>query len=80
MIEILILLLAFPVGLLVAYMSRDELVIGRRWFTLLFIVSFLAGFWLFLIDKNAEMYSSFFISIVALTSYIKSFDKKWSKK
>lgn len=80
MIELIVLLLAIPVGLLVAYMARDELVDGRKWFTYIFIIGFLAGMWFFLIGKNIEMYSSFFISIISIVSYIKSFDKKWTRK
>ncbi len=78
--ELIVLLLAIPVGLLVAYMGRDELVDGRMWFTALFVVGFLAGVWFFLTGKNVEGYSSFFILIISIVSYIKSFDKKWVGK
>jgi hypothetical protein len=79
-VEIIVLLLAIPVGLLVAYNSRDELIDGRKWFTYIFILSLLAGIWFYLIRQDFIMYSSFFISIMTLVSYIKSFDKKWTKK
>ncbi|MEK6889872.1 MAG: hypothetical protein AABW82_00345 [Nanoarchaeota archaeon] len=80
MIELIVLLLAIPVGLLVAYMARDELIDGRIWFNVLFIVGVLAGVWFFLTGKNVEGYSSLFIAIISIVSYIKSFDKKWTRK
>ena len=78
-VEIIVLLLAIPIGLLIAHMARDELVDGRKWFNALFIIGFLAGVWFFLIDNVAVGYTSLFIALIAIISYIKSFDKKWIK-
>ncbi|MDO8563935.1 MAG: hypothetical protein Q7R87_02915 [Nanoarchaeota archaeon] len=79
-IGLIVLALAIPVGMLVAYMARDELIDGRKWFNVLFIVGVLAGVWFFLTGKNAEGYSSLFVAIIVIVSYIKSFDKKWTRK
>lgn len=78
--EIIILLVAIPIGYLIAWLARDELLTGRRWFFILAITSFiLAAFFLFI--KNAMIaFALFFLTIIAFISYKKSFDKKWTKR
>ncbi len=78
--EIILLILAIPVGYLLAWMARDELIDGEKWFKILFIVSIvLAGlFWVF--GQGYISWTLLFIAIVALISIIKSKDKKWTKK
>jgi len=75
-----ILLLAFPVGLLIAHLCRDELIQGRRWFLRTFIVAALGAAILTGTGNIASGTTSAFISIVTLISYRKSFDKTWKKK
>jgi len=79
---ILTLLAAFPTGYLLAYLARDELVSGRKWFVLLAIASVVASL-------PVAFYSSlrfpiilalFFIAIISLLAAWKSYDKKWVKK
>ena len=36
-LEILTLVLAFPVGLFIAYLAKDELIMGRKYFKILLI-------------------------------------------
>jgi hypothetical protein len=74
-LEILILALAIPAGFLLAWMSRDELVLGRVWFRALIIFSLLAGIWFFLIENKTIALTLAFIFIVTLISYVKSFEK-----
>ena len=78
-LEIIILSLSIPLGFLVSYMARDELISGRKWFRLIFIISILLGYWFYLIGKNYISLTSFFMSFFTLVSYIKSFDAKLTK-
>ena len=78
--EIITLLLAIPVGYLISWFARDELLTGRGWFFILAITSFiLAAFFLF-IKNSAIAFALFFLTIIAFISYKKSFDKKWAKR
>ena len=72
--------LGIPVGYLIAYLARDELVQGRRWFYILTAggISFGGIFWL--IGQKASSLTAFFTAIVAFISLIKSKDKKFVKK
>jgi len=79
LLEIILLILAVPVGFLLAWMARDELVQGRKWFKILIIVGVVLGIWFYLTGLDVESFSSFFVAIVSLVSYVKSFDKKWVK-
>jgi len=76
--EILVLILAFPAGYLLAYLCRDELVTGRKWFRLLALISGWVGVF-FLFFNFTIAFSLFFIAIVSLISYEKSKDRKWVK-
>ena len=78
--EIIVLLLAIPVGFLIAWMARDELIEGKRYFRFLIIFSILGviGGWLY--GRSVEALTFGFIGIVSLVSFIKSEDKKWTKK
>ena len=42
-IELLVLLLGVPVGLLLAWLCRDELVAGRKWLRAVLVVSVVVG-------------------------------------
>ena len=78
LIAIIILVLAIPVGFLIAWLCRDELIEGRVWFRILVIVGVLGGLWFYLTGNTVISLTLFFIAIVALVSYIKSSDKKWA--
>lgn len=78
----LILLAGFPAGYLLAYLCRDELVAGRKWFIMLSIVSLISaviisftGFYL----KFSVILALFFIIIISLIAVWKSYNKKWVK-
>ena len=79
-IELLILILSVPSGLFLAYISRDELINGRKWFRILIMISLISGIWFFLQRNKPLIFTLAFIFIVSLISYTKSFDKKWTKK
>lgn len=78
----LILLCAFPAGYLLAYLCRDELVVGRKWFLLLavvcLIVSVIISFTGFLF-KFLIILTLIFITIISLISVWKGHDKKFVK-
>ena len=75
--EIIILLLAVPVGYLIAYWTRDELVQGRKWFKVLIVLAVLTGICFFLIGEKAMVWTSGFVFISTFVSLVKSRDKKW---
>jgi len=77
-IEIVITLLAFPAGLLLAWTTRDELIQGRKWFAGLAVISLLAGIAFIFLGPPAIAMTFFFMGITSFVSYFKSFDKKWS--
>ena len=79
-IEIIILLLAIPSGFLIAWLCRDELIAGRKWFAALTLIFFVIGWWFFLAGNYVIMHSCFFITITAFISYYKSKDKRWTKR
>lgn len=75
---VIILISAVPLGYLLAYLCRDELKQGRKWFKLLVFVSVLLAV-IFLFFNLAIALTLFFISIVSLISLIKSYDKRFAK-
>jgi len=82
LIYALILLAGFPAGYLLAWLARDELVAGRKWFFILAAVSLISaiiisftGFYL----KFPVILALFFIIIISLVAVWKSYDKRWVK-
>ena len=79
MIELIILILAIPIGFLIAHLTRDELVIGRIWFKLILVVCAVMGVWFYFKGMVYITLTFLFILIVVLVSLIKSYDKSWIK-
>lgn len=78
--KLIILALAIPAGYLIAWLARDELMTGRKWFKILiFISAFLFGFFL-LGEQIYAAWTALFILIVSFISLIKSWDKRWTKR
>ncbi len=79
---VLILLASFPVSYLLAWLARDELQAGRKWFIILSAISLvivvIISFSRFLI-KVPVILTLFFIIILCLISIWKSYDKKFIK-
>lgn len=75
-IELILLILAVPVGFLIAWMARDELKNGRKWFRAIFITFFALGglFWIY--DFGYIALTCAFIAIVGLISFIKGNKQK----
>lgn len=74
--EIILLLFAIPVGFLIAWLAKDELVQGRKWFRLLVIASISLAllFWVFGFDYISL--TLIFIAIVSLISHLKGKDNR----
>lgn len=72
MTNIFLLALAIPAGFVLAWLAKDELKEGKKWFKALFVISLvLTGvFWVYGISYAAL--TSAFVAIVSLVSMIKS--------
>ena len=79
-IEIILLVLAIPVGYLIAWMARDELLDGKKWFKMLVVASLVLGGLLWIFGFAYISLTFVFMAIVSFVSIIKSSDKKWTKK
>ena len=79
-LEIIVLVLAIPVGFLIAWLARDELLQGKPYFRILMIISILTGIWFWLTGFMVITWIAGFIFIVSLISLVKSEDKRWTKK
>ncbi len=78
MLLLIVLLLSIPSGFLVAWLARDELIEGKKYFELLFTVSFALIF--FFLEYEYIVVSLGFITISAWISLLKSYDNKWAVK
>jgi hypothetical protein len=78
-LNVVILLLAIPVGFLIAYLCRDELVQGRKWFQGVIALCFIGAIYFFIVENQIIVFSLAFLAIVAFISLLKSKDKKWAK-
>lgn len=76
----MILILAIPTGYLIAWMARDELVDGRKYFRWIILVSMLLAIGSLFRENYLMVYSFLFVAIVTFVSFIKSKDKNWTKK
>ena len=79
-IEFILLVLAIPAGFLIAWLARDELVDGKKWFRTLVIASLALGGMFWLAGFVYISLSLIFIAIASLVSLVKSNDKNWTKK
>jgi cytochrome bd-type quinol oxidase subunit 1 len=79
-IAIILLILAIPIGYLIAWLARDELVDGRKWFYSILIASALLSVLFAKLGYEEATIALAFIAIVSFISIIKSKDKKWTKK
>jgi hypothetical protein len=80
LVEIGLIVLAFPLGYWISWMARDELVYGRFYFLVLIIACAVLGIFSFVYEKEVWGYSLFFILVFTIPGYWKSFDKKWTKR
>jgi len=78
-LEIIVLLLAFPAGYLIAWLAKDELIEGRKWFYLLIVLSLVVGIVAYFRGWREIAWTARFAIIISLVSLVKSKDKKWTK-
>ena len=79
-LSLILIALAFPVGLWIAWLARDELIAGRPWFRILIIAGVLGGLVFLILKTYAAASTSVFIAFLAGTAYWKSFDRQWTLK
>lgn len=78
-LEIVVLALAIPAGFLLAWLARDELKDGKKWFRIIILVGVFVGGWFYLTGERYVTWSAGFIIIVSFIALMKSEDKKWVK-
>ena len=79
-IIVIILASSIPVGYILAYLCRDELVSGRKWFKFISLVLAISIILLLIFYRNSVLILSLiYMGIVSLISYLKSYDKKFVK-
>ena len=76
---ILAVLLSIPAGYGLAWLARDELVQGRKWFVVICLICSILAIFSFFVQQIAMGFSLISIGIVAYISYKKSFDKRFTK-
>jgi len=72
----IVLLLGIPAGYLLAWLCKEELVLGRKWFLVILVLSLVSGV-VFLFFNLISSLTSFFIVIISLISLILSYNKKF---
>ena len=80
MLIAIVILLGIPIGYLVAWLCRDELVEGRNWFKVIIFVAILIGIVMAIIGEDVILWTMLFITIVTFVSLLKSRDRKWTKR
>jgi Na+-driven multidrug efflux pump len=76
-IEIILLCLGIPAGYLIAYLGRDELKIGRKYFKIISFVLPFVSILFFFFGFSIEAYSLLFALLIALISLVKSYDENF---
>ncbi len=72
LIGIAVLILGYPIGILLARKTKEELKAGRKWFKLLVYASLAGGVVGLLIGNDVLMFSFFFMAIVTSQSLKKT--------
>lgn len=67
-IGIIILILGFPIGLILAQLTKEELFQGKLWFGLIIIVGFIGAVVSLILKNDVLLFSFLFISIVTSMS------------
>ena len=74
-LELIILLLGIPTGILIAWLARDELIDGFVYIKILFVLSLIA---VMFFENEVITLGLGFICIVSFISVLKRFDKNWA--
>lgn len=68
LIGIAFLVLGYPIGILLARATKEELKAGRKWFRLIILISLAGGVIGLIIGSDVLLFSFFFIAIVTSRS------------
>lgn len=79
-LEIILVLLAIPTGVLIAWLTRDELIALRRWFVIVMVCAVITVLLAFFLHYPALVQTGLVTGSIALISYYKSFDKRWTHR
>lgn len=71
LLQIILLLLAIPVGLLIANLTREELKDGKKYFKAIIVASIIVGIWFYLVGETYITWTAGFIIITTLVSLTK---------
>ncbi len=69
-IAIIILALGFPLGNLLAKLTKEELKVGRKWFNVVIILSIIGAIYSLIIGNDYLLFTFLFISIITSRSLI----------
>lgn len=72
MIEIVLLLLAIPAGLVISHLAKDELKSGEKWLLLLVVICVFFALIFYFAENYAASWTSGFALIVGAVSLYKS--------
>ena len=78
--ETIIIILAIPLGFLIAHLTKEELEDGRKWFKFIIIISLITGFIGAYLRLYYIVWTCGFIAIISFISLIKSLNKKFLKR
>ena len=78
-VNIILLLLAIPVGYLIAWLCKDELVKFRKYFRILIVFSIILGIGFWIYGFRVESLTLWFVFIVTLISFVLSNNKRFIK-
>ena len=76
---VIVLLLAVPIGYLLAWLTRDEIKPIRKWIEYVTIAGFAFAGGFYVYGFLVYSLTCLFVAIVSFVSYMKSFDDTWTK-
>jgi len=79
---IVILLSAFPIGYFLAWLCRDELVAGRKWFIIIALAGLISNFYIAFASFSgglSAILTLFYLAIICFVAVWKSYDRKFVK-
>lgn len=68
LIGVVVLVLAFPIGKILARVTKEEIKAGKRWFKIIIYISLLGGAAGLLLGSDVLMFSFFFMALVTSRS------------
>ena len=72
-------LLSIPTGYLLAWLCKDELIKGRKWFKIILFFSLFILIIMLIIGNYPIFFTMIFFIIMTLICLWKSYDRKWTK-